>query len=82
VNVNWGSGVRSFTAHDHPHPVWPPGCGEVTEQAGQLSNIRAFAWAAVGVDRLRPGRFGQGEDRVWTVVVMVNSTENSRSTPV
>jgi hypothetical protein len=40
VNVNWGSGVRSFTAHDHPHPVWPPGCGEVTGQAVCASRHR------------------------------------------
>jgi hypothetical protein len=58
-----GARVRPFPAHDHPHPRWPASRFRVGQQPGQLGHMGALARAAVGLDRRRPRRLGQRQDR-------------------
>ena len=60
------TGVRPFTADDHP------GAGRVSaqvEQTGEFGDVPAFAQLPVGVDRRAPGPRGEPADRCPNMVI-------------
>jgi hypothetical protein len=44
------AGVRAFAAHDEPGAAWVAGQHAGGQQAGDLADLGAVAWLAVGVD--------------------------------
>jgi hypothetical protein len=60
-DLKLGTGVGPLAAHDQPRALGP--AGEV-DVVGQLGDLGALAFFALGVDRLLPSRLGQVEDRL------------------
>ena len=53
--------MRALAAADQPGVLGP---GREVDALAQLGDLGAVAFFALGVDRLLPSRFGQGEDRL------------------
>jgi len=49
-----GTGVRSFPAHDHPHPDRPLGQQRLRQQSGDLSDVRLLTDLPVRFQRRGP----------------------------